>query len=367
MKKLIYGALFGLLLAVIYIMAGAHTNGAPVLTYVYSNSMEPIIKVNDAFLVWPDSSPEVGDIIMFRPLVLDAPYITHRIIAIGDNGYVTKGDNSPVQDQDNGEPEVVSSRIIGKVVTLQGKPMLVPGLGRFTSYLQGLIGGNAKYLSLFFLLAGVLSTQVGRHKALRRRKPRNRYRLRHVYRWIILIVMVITILSTYLGSRVTQVKYMVSEYPGTLGDQVEVNREGQLVLEVRNNGFYPVWILVDGITPLSIADAPAYLFPQSKERLLLHVLPQRNTGIYQGYVQIYKYPVILPRLWMVKLHSLHPYLAILAVGFTFALIFKLIFLLLNKIHGFEDWIPLKTIKDKLTERRMRRIRAKLLGRRRVRG
>lgn len=102
MRKYLYGALIGIILAIVMLSVGANTNGAPVLTYVYSNSMEPLIKVNDAFLVWPAKKLQVGDIITYRPAALKAPFITHRIIAVGDKGFITKGDNAPYEDQDRG-------------------------------------------------------------------------------------------------------------------------------------------------------------------------------------------------------------------------------------------------------------------------
>ncbi|HWT75407.1 MAG TPA: S26 family signal peptidase, partial [Mobilitalea sp.] len=88
MKKLMYGVLIGIVLVIIFI-AGTYTKGTPILSYVYSNSMEPLIKVNDAFIVWPKSNYQLGDIIMYRPVVLEALYITHRILAIGDTGFIT--------------------------------------------------------------------------------------------------------------------------------------------------------------------------------------------------------------------------------------------------------------------------------------
>jgi signal peptidase len=96
-KKTLIGTVALLVLAAIVISSGGYRNGRPAITYVYSNSMEPLIKVNDAFILWPASHWKTGDIIMYRPQVLNAPYITHRIIGIGESGYITKGDNSPLQ------------------------------------------------------------------------------------------------------------------------------------------------------------------------------------------------------------------------------------------------------------------------------
>lgn len=363
MKKMIYGALLGLISAIIILFAIGRTNGAPVLTYVYSNSMEPLIKVNDAFLVLPEGDYQIGDIIMYRPMVLQAPYITHRIIGKGEKGYLTKGDNSPFKDQDSNEPEVIKERIIGKVFTINGQPLIIPGLGHISKAIQKGLGRYTSYLSVIFLMIGILSAVKSKN---RKRKPRHRLRLKHIYRAITVIAVIVIVLSIYLGSRVTRVKYLVSEYPGTLGDQVQLNQPGQLSMEVSNKGLVPVWSVLKAIEPLSISQAPEYIKPLSKEAVILDVVAQRETGLYQGYVQIYNYPILLPRSLVVTLHNIHPMLALMTTGLSFGLYMSIIFKAIGRIHGLEEWIPLRAIKDKLTARRMKRIKASLIGKRRIR-
>ncbi len=366
MKKYIFGALFGLILAAAMMFFGANTNGAPVLTYVYSDSMEPLIKVNDAFLVWPAAQLKAGDIIMYRPEVLKAPYITHRIIALGESGYITKGDNSPYQDQDSGEPEVSKDRIVGRVVTFRGQPLIVPGLGKLSAILRNGFGKYTRYLSGVFLMLGLLSVIAGGRSRVRKPKPCRRLRLRHIYRGIVIAASIIIMITVYFGSRVSQIKYLVSEYPGERWDSIAVNQQDQLIMTVRNNGLIPVWIICKGISPLSVNDSPGRIGARSSGTVLLDVEPHHRTGIYQGYVQVYHYPVLLPRTWTVLLHRADPTFANLAVTIAFGFYCALFFKLLSRIHGLEDWIPLRTFKDKITERRLGRVRAKLLGRRRSR-
>ncbi len=365
MKKLMNGALLGLVIAVFILMASTYTNGAPILTYVYSNSMEPLIKVNDGFIVWPISKPKIGDIIMYRPVVLKASYVTHRIIQIGENGYITQGDNSPYPDQMIGEPEVRIHHIVGKVVTYQGQPILFPGLGNIPSRIKEGVGSNAKYLSLLFLALSIISLFFVKNSK-RRRKPRHRLRLKQVYQSIIWFGMISIIITIFIGSRVSQVKYLVSEYPGTLGNQVEVNHPGELIMNIQNNGLVPIWPIITGIAPLSIKSSPTYLPPKSKGSVIIAVPPVQKTGIYQGYIQIYNYPAFLPRTLVIYLHRLWPTLAMLITGIIGGLLLKLILKLLNRIPGFEEWIPLKAIKDKITTRRIRRVRGKIIGKERRR-
>ncbi len=366
MKKIIYGALVGFIVAIMIVSIGAKTTGAPILTYVYSDSMEPLIQVNDAFLVLPVFQYQVGDIITYRPVVLNAEFITHRIIAMGENGYITKGDNSPYQDQESGEPEVLTDRIVGRVLTLKEQPLVIPGLGNLSGSVQSLFGTYTKYFSVWFFILGILSVWRNKRKYARRPKPRHRLRLRHVYRIVTLCGVIFIIGTIYFGSRVSSIKYLVSEYPGTLGDQIEVNQPGKLSMEIKNNGIVPVWTILQGIEPLTVEKAPDYIGPRGQEKIILHAEPQQETGIYHGYVHVYNYPILFPRKFLVLLHHIHPIFAFIAVGIMFGVYSTLFFKLLNYIHGFESWIPLRSIKDKILDRRYKRAKAKLLGRRRIR-
>jgi len=363
MKKYIYGALFGIFL-IAFLLKGQNTNGAPFLSYVYSNSMVPLIKVNDAFFVWPSSSLHAGDIIMYRPVVLKATYITHRIIALGDNGYITKGDNAYYRDQESGEPEVIKDRIVGKVIAINGQPVIIPGLGKFTTLIRAGFGRYTLYLSAVFFLLGSIMLFSGKKASRIKRKSRKRLRLYHIYRSTAMIATIIIMLSIYFGSRVSQINYLVSEYPGTRGDQIEVNRPGLLTMTTKNNGLIPVWTIAKGVQPLSIRKVSMYMKARSSKSILIDVLPQRRTGAYQGYIQFFNYPALLPKEWILFLYRIHPMFAIIVIGQLVYLIFFLCFQLLQKIPGLEGWIPLKAIEDKIMKRRLDRGIGKLVGRRR---
>lgn len=365
MKKFTTAAVGGLVLLMILIGISTGTTGAPTLTYVYSDSMVPLIQVNDGFLVWPEKEPQVGDIVMYRPMVLDAPFITHRIVEIGANGFITKGDNSPYNDQTSGEPEVTLDRIVGKVVGIQGQPLTIPGLGKLASTIQERTGDSVKYLSAGFFALAALNTFFA-SRAKRRKKPHHRLRLRDAYRITAILIVLVIVSSVYFGARVTKVPYLVSERPGTRGDMVKVNRPGELTVAVVNNGAVPTWSFTTGIPPLQVKEAPESVLPRSKSQLVLGVAPQSKTGVYQGYVQTYNYPILMPRSWVSTLHQLHPMAAILATGGAAGLYLALLIRILDRIPGLEGWVPLKAIRDKYMDRRIQRARAKILGRRRMR-
>lgn len=366
MKKIIAGALLGVIFAVFLMSSGANIQSAPVLAYVYSDSMEPLLHVNDAFIVIPTRQVNKGDIVMFRPVALQASFITHRIVGIGENGYITKGDNSPYHDQENAEPEVQRDRIVGKVVSMNGQPLVIPGLGSFSAAARSALGKHTRTLAAFFLIAGIIAALFSRHQSARKLKPRRRLRLGQVYRFTVMLGIGLIILSIFLGSRVSAVKYLVSEYPGSLGNQIEVNKTGQLKLEARNNGLFPVRTVITGIAPLSVVQAPDYIGPLTSQTVLLGMAAQRETGVQQGYVQIYNYPVLLPGAWIAALHRANPMLAILSTGAAMGLWLILFFKLLCLTPGLEAWVPLKSIHDKMIRRKIHRAKTILFGRSRSR-
>jgi signal peptidase len=366
MKKIILFVWITFLSVVVIMLLAANLRGIPVLTYVYSNSMEPVIQVNDGFIVLPQRVLKVGDIIMYRPVNLQAPYITHRIVGVTEYGYHTKGDNAPCQDQDNGEPAVCKDRIVGRVVTIDGRPLIFPGLGKLASCIHSGLDRYFVKLSMVFFGLGIVAALLSGKHAKRRRKARYRLRLRHIYHGISLLAAIFTVISVCLGSGISKVRYLVSEYPGKTGDQVEQNRPGQLTMAIKNVGFFPVWTFISAETPLQAHDFIQCIMPRHEEKMILDVLPQHKTGMYYGYIRIYKYPVFLPRVWMVLMHRIHPVLAAIVVGFAIGLWLHLFFMMMNHVHGFELWLPLHAIRDKVFDRRMKQAKTKMIGRRKVR-
>ena len=78
---------------------------------VYGGSMQPAIKVGDLAIVKNMDSWEIamGDIITFY---MEGKFVTHRVIEVLPNGFVTQGDANNAPDM---EP-VYSSDMIGKVI-----------------------------------------------------------------------------------------------------------------------------------------------------------------------------------------------------------------------------------------------------------
>jgi len=110
-----------------------------------SSSMAPTIKKGDLSIVKirNNYNYKSGDIIVFFARNDDgkSSIITHRIIKLGGNVYITKGDNNP-----NGQEIVIPRLIIGKVL------LIIPYLGSYFSFLKTVFGT----IFIFGLFASII-------------------------------------------------------------------------------------------------------------------------------------------------------------------------------------------------------------------
>lgn len=93
---------------------------------VLTGSMEETISPNDMVIVHTQKDYKVDDIVMYST---DSSTVTHRIIELKENGYITKGDANNTDDG-----TIPNERIIGKVV------LIVPKVGVTISFLLSPLG-----------------------------------------------------------------------------------------------------------------------------------------------------------------------------------------------------------------------------------
>ncbi|GGN10418.1 signal peptidase I [Halarchaeum nitratireducens] len=121
--------------------------GSPVqVSYVYSDSMSPTLGIGDGYVLVPAGDVDSGDVVTFWSETRGA-YTTHRVVAETADGFRTKGDNNPVADQAAGYPPVPRDAVIGRVLTWNDAPVVIPHLGRAVRFvhehvalLAGLVG-----------------------------------------------------------------------------------------------------------------------------------------------------------------------------------------------------------------------------------
>lgn len=87
---------------------------------VASGSMEPALSTGDLAVVHREASYQAGDVVAFWD---GGSLTTHRIVAEGPEGFVTKGDSNNVQDPRPVAPDQVAGRVV-LAVPLVGEAVL---------------------------------------------------------------------------------------------------------------------------------------------------------------------------------------------------------------------------------------------------
>jgi len=105
---------------------------------VISGSMLPTLQIGDILIIRDQESYQVNDIVTFRG---ETKLITHRVVAIENNEYVTKGDFNNTNDD-----PIPASAVKGKVV---GR---IHGIGKIVFFLRTPFGILTTIAGLFILI-----------------------------------------------------------------------------------------------------------------------------------------------------------------------------------------------------------------------
>ena len=119
---------------------------------VLSGSMEPAISVNDMVVIREKDNYAEKDVISY--VSQSGNLITHRIVDVTDEGYVTRGDANNAIDV---ESPVSVDKVVGKVV------YVIPKVGVFLEYLKTPLGMLCITL-IGFVLIGLPSVLNRSHK-----------------------------------------------------------------------------------------------------------------------------------------------------------------------------------------------------------
>ncbi|HSN95475.1 MAG TPA: signal peptidase I [Anaerolineaceae bacterium] len=110
---------------------------------IISGSMEPAIRTGDLVVIREARSYKIGDVITYRS---GSSLITHRIVSLKGDGFITQGDANNTPDQ-----PIASSQVEGKLA------LRIPWLGRVSLFLKtpsgllltGLLGALLLLLNIF--------------------------------------------------------------------------------------------------------------------------------------------------------------------------------------------------------------------------
>ena len=353
MKRLIENIAITLLLVFLTASVAGFLLDRPVLiSYAYSESMTPTIDKGDLFFMNPFArGGDVGDIIVFHRR---DGWTVHRIFAVSDGGYVTKGDHNVATDQQDGiYPLVKPSDIAGKVITVSGHPLVIRGGG-------DLIESARKHLMnvyavAVFLLLGAFLTFSGGGKKRRGRRKRKFIRVRAKTLYAVLSV---GIIAGFLFVIVASWGTLAFSYSSTLaGGQ----REGwylpgssfQRNLTVENSAVYPFHYFVEERGKgAEITNGRSFrLGGRSSRNVTVDVKVPADTRVYRVEVSVRSYPAVLPGGLVGALYGVNPYLPLAAYSVELALILLAFYRLADIADG--DVFRIRT--------RRRSLLSKLMG------
>ncbi|MFC7199759.1 signal peptidase I [Halospeciosus flavus] len=295
----------GVLLIVVLTTASA---GAPVqLSYVYSDSMEPTIGVNDGYILVPAGEVQNGDIVTFWSDERDA-YVTHRIVGQTADGYLTKGDNNPQIDQETGYPPVTRGEIRGEVLTVGGEPLLIPQLGFV------LATARANLSAVLALAGGVLALLWAREGQTR--PTRDLTRVRDVAGPVFLVgFLAVGGLLVYGGSSHDIPLVAVESAAGASGPRTVLVGTAEAVETQIELPQMPLTTRVVGSHGIDVTTMTRSATNLSIEGT---IHPARTIGPVPAQITVNRYPAVLPHSVLVWLHNWHP---IAAASATSGLIF----------------------------------------------
>jgi signal peptidase len=308
--------------------------GTPVgLAFVETDSMSPTLEPGDGFVAVPTrvaGEIDEGDVVTFRAREEGNRLTTHRVVAVTDEGYVTRGDANPFTDQQGGEPPVTRDRVAAVALSVDGSVVVVPGVGEAVEASQGVFASLADSLGLDAgprQLATVLLAALGAAFVLDellggeeegqgtdriRERAAGHDATRLLVGGVVLVVVVAT-LSMALSSGATVIQYeSVGQTAGVTGG-VPAGESREVSVTLVNGGFAPAVAVLaaPGDAPLS-RDVVA-LGPRESTSVTVTVTAPAEPGVYEQRVVQHRYVGVLPVSVLRSLHAVHPWLAVVAV------------------------------------------------------
>lgn len=273
------------------------------VAYVYSDSMEPALNVNDGIILVSGEIHE-GDIITYRSPDENA-YVTHRVVDTTAEGFITKGDANPSTDQAAGAPPIENSQVVGKALTYDGSPVTIPLIGLFPET----VSENPLLTSVVITMGGGLTfaiSQWRQHSA--RTSPATPMRAGEVINTAFAVAIITLLVLSHFGASTQTLTFSATEDGQTDGDTIAAHNETVKTL--------PFNVSASGSGHYAVHASGMHVQNQSlNESTLLvtaRVQPPGATGEVRRTVRIYHYPSVLPAPVVTRLDRVHPLVGVTA-------------------------------------------------------
>jgi len=340
------------------IIIGGFLNHPVGLTYVESESMYPLLDVNDGFFIIPsqlDGDYDIGDIIVFDAENFPYDFVTHRIVGETDMGYVTQGDNNTFPDQSGSfsEPYIKDEQIVGKALVINGTLLKIPKFGSFINFISSSLSRITIAFSSFFglknmnnnmgsivislgllaiiaffsdTISAMLKKGSERVKATRKR-PKRTY---IYYVFFVLFLLLISTISIISLEQDNLIDFVATE-GNTSSRAVHLGDSVSYDIEIGNTGLIPIYAFVEGKEGILEVDDSSHTIGRNESVSVDYKINAPDEpGYYREYIGVDIYLGLLPYSLTKSLRGIHLLLPILLLDLIIVMLSIPIFILLKK-------------------------------------
>ena len=305
------------LLAVVVVLVlgsllGVLMNRPVFISYAYSESMKPTIGKGDVFFINPfEKNPEVGDIIVFQT---GNTWTVHRVFAVTEEGYITKGDNNIATDQQSRNvPPIPGEKIAGTVITVGGRPVKIPKLG---NYVGNALSDRGKVLVAGLLIIIGVFAFTG-EEASRSRKKRRKFmtvRFKTLYLLASAFLLVMVAVATFVSWEVVPIDFAVTSAGGLREGWYLPGEEFQQDITVANHNVYPMLYYISPQYPATEVSSEKFRLGRGEEKgITVTVEAPSETSLYTASVRVNAYMPLLPSSVIERLYLINPIVPLLAI------------------------------------------------------
>ena len=310
--------------------------GQPMLIFVETGSMEPTLEPNDGFVAIPQQFAgdiQEGDVVLFdAEEVGGGGLTTHRVEAVTDEGYITKGDANPFTDQDGGEPIVADGQIRSVAIQPTGDLVVLPQIGAGVEFIAGLghriadpianaIGietPDGQTAGIVILTTGlflfVLSSLGEGATAVRSRIRKRKDLLDNIFVVIAILTLVVLIplnVSMLMPSGVYSFEIVSSATPSDSEGVIQAGESEEVTYMMQNSGHLPVMVFLEPASAgVEIPQQEHRVSRASSEEVGVVMHAPEETGSHLRMVQEHRYLMVLPPSIISTFHHIHPFAAI---------------------------------------------------------
>lgn len=247
----------------------------------------------DAYLVVPAGTVEPENILTFYSEER-GEYVTHRVVEVTDDGFVTQGDNNPSTDQRAGYPLVTNEDVLGQVATLGDRPVVLPQLGVVVATIQAHWKLGVGALVVLFAVSGGIT------------RSRDIVRFRALLIPLVVMAVVGTSAALVIGVPTSTVTFVATDAAKPDERSIPMGDPATRTIDAKIGvapDYTHQFIETKGMT-LTAAE-----LTDQTDKLHVRIPAQDEPGPHQVEIRVYRYPASLPYGVVAPLQAIHPAIA----------------------------------------------------------